>query len=151
MQDIMEQILSDWNKLNNAQEIEIIKEYANFGRFITMAILCEQYLLLHSRFDYFDSDFNHLITVFTYIMSFCYILVQFLSNFLLDITYSKNESRIRQFPVLIECFLDQQKYFFLILFVICFVTVCSFTMIVATETLTLSYVQHGCSLFEIAR
>jgi len=108
-------------------------------------------ILSHSRFDYFDSDFNYSITVFIYIMTVCFILIEFLSNFLLDITSSKNESRVRQFPVLIEFFVDQQKYFFQILLVMCFVAVCSFTTVIATETLTLSYIQHGCSLFEIAK
>jgi len=48
MQDIMERILYDWNELNNAKEIEIIKEYANIGRFITLVATCEQYLLLNN-------------------------------------------------------------------------------------------------------
>jgi len=151
----MEQILCDWNELNNVQEIEIIKEYANIGRFITLVSTCEQYLLWiilsHSRFDYFDSDFNHSITVVVYLMIFCVILILFLSNFLLDITSSKNESRLRQFPILIELFVDQEKYFFQFLLAMCFIAVCSFTTVVATETLTSSYIQHGCSLFEIAK
>jgi len=49
MQGIMERILCDWNELNNV-EIEIIKEYANIGRFITLVTTCEQYLLLNSNF-----------------------------------------------------------------------------------------------------
>jgi len=155
MQDIMERILYDWNELDNVQEIEIIKKYANVGRFISLVSTCKQYLswiiLLHSRFDYFDLDLNHSITVVIYIMIFCFILIQFLSNFLLDITSSKNESRLRQFPVLIELFVDQQKYFFQILLALCFIALCSFTTVVATETLTLLYIQHGCSLFKIAK
>jgi len=48
LQGIMERILCDWNELNNVQEIEIIKEYTNIGRFITLITTCEQYFLLNN-------------------------------------------------------------------------------------------------------
>lgn len=40
----MERMLRDWNELSNVQEIEIIKEYADFGRFITLITTGKQYL-----------------------------------------------------------------------------------------------------------
>jgi len=43
MQDLMQRILCDWNELNNLQEIKIIKEYADIGRFITLIVTCKQY------------------------------------------------------------------------------------------------------------
>jgi len=49
----MERILCDWNELNNVQEIEIIKEYANIGRFITLVTTCEQYLLLNNSLAFY--------------------------------------------------------------------------------------------------
>ncbi|XP_011861083.1 PREDICTED: uncharacterized protein LOC105558149 isoform X2 [Vollenhovia emeryi] len=126
MRDLMRQMLKNWNELHNEQEIEIIKEYSDIGRFITV-----------------------LTTLFIYVSILCFILSQFLSNFLLDITFSKNESRLRQFPILIECFIDQQKHFFFILSVIGFFVVSGLTTVVATETLSVSYIQHACGLFEI--
>jgi len=103
------------------------------------------------KFVHFNSDFNCLITVFIYVSFFCVILVQFLSNFFFNTTSDKNESRLRQLPILVECFIDQQKYFFLILFLIYFAAICGLTMVVATETINMSYVHHACGLFEIAR
>ncbi|XP_028049929.1 uncharacterized protein LOC114255453 [Monomorium pharaonis] len=44
LQDLMEQILYNWNKLSNVQEIKILKQYANFGRYITLITTCKQYL-----------------------------------------------------------------------------------------------------------
>ncbi|XP_071567629.1 uncharacterized protein [Temnothorax nylanderi] len=126
MQAIMERILCDWNDLNDAQEIEIIKEYADIGRFITMITI-----------------------LFIYVSFFSCILTQFLSNFLLDIISSRNESRPRQLPILVECFTDQQKYFFLILLLVCLVFLCGITTVAATETLNMSYIHHACGLFEI--
>ncbi|XP_011861073.1 PREDICTED: uncharacterized protein LOC105558143 [Vollenhovia emeryi] len=127
MRGLMERMVDDWNTLNNKQEIEIIKEFSDIGRFITL-----------------------ITTLFIYVSIFCFILSQFLSNFLLDITFSKNESRLRQFPVLIECFIDQQKHFFLILSVMGIFVVSGLTTVVATETLNMSYTHHACGLFEIA-
>jgi len=50
-----------------------------------------------------------------------------------------------------ECFIDQQKYFFLILLIVCLCSMYAFITVIATETLTMSYTQHACDLFEIAR
>ena len=47
MRDLMKRILSDWNELNNLQEIKIIKEYADIGRFITLIATCKQYLNIY--------------------------------------------------------------------------------------------------------
>lgn len=148
----MKRLLYDWSELNNVQEIEIIKEYADFGRYITLTTTCKQYL------EYFFCIWKSItliqiliITVFIYVLNFCFILILFLSNFLLDITSNKNESRPRQFPILMECFLDQQKYFFPILLAVCLCVMCAFTTVIATETLAMSYTQHACGLFEIAR
>ncbi|KYN05346.1 hypothetical protein ALC62_03630 [Cyphomyrmex costatus] len=127
VQDLMKRIICDWNELNNLREIEIIKKYANIGRFITI-----------------------ITTLFIYISIFCFILIQYLSNFFFNITFDKNESHPRQLPVLIECFMDQQKNFCLILIIMCLAVVCGFTTVVATETIHMSYTHHACGLFEIA-
>ncbi|XP_011861064.1 PREDICTED: uncharacterized protein LOC105558140 isoform X2 [Vollenhovia emeryi] len=124
---LMERIQHDWNQLNDMQEIEIIKEYAAFARLITL-----------------------ITTLFFYVSIFSFIVAQFLFNILLDITSSKNESRLRQFPVLIECFIDQQKYYFPILIQIYIIVVCGLTTVVATEMLNMSFILHACGLFDVA-
>ncbi|XP_011861077.1 PREDICTED: uncharacterized protein LOC105558146 [Vollenhovia emeryi] len=123
----MEQIHKNWHKLHNKREIEIIKKYSDIGRFITLTT-----------------------TLFIYVSILCFILSQFLSNYLLDIISSKNASRTRQLPILIECFIDQQKHFFFILSIICFGILNGLSTVVATETLNMSYTYHACGLFEIA-
>ncbi|XP_011861070.1 PREDICTED: uncharacterized protein LOC105558142 isoform X2 [Vollenhovia emeryi] len=127
IRDLMERVQCDWNGLNNTQEVEIIKEYSAVGRFITI-----------------------ITSLFMYTCISCFILVLFLSNFLLNVTSSTNESRLRQFPVIIECFVDHQKYFFPILLQLCVVATCGLTTVVATETINMSYVHHACGLFEVA-
>ncbi|XP_011861075.1 PREDICTED: uncharacterized protein LOC105558144 isoform X2 [Vollenhovia emeryi] len=127
IRSLMEQMLKNWNELHNKQEIEIIKEYSNIGRFITL-----------------------ITSLIIYVLGGCIILMQFLSNFLLDITSSKNESHLRQFPILFECFIDQQKYFYPLLLLLSLAVMSGMTTMVATETLSLSHAYHACGLFEIA-
>ncbi|TGZ45825.1 hypothetical protein DBV15_02677 [Temnothorax longispinosus] len=96
------------------------------------------------------NEFFVIGMIFIYVSIFSCILTQFLSNFLLDIISSRNESRPRQLPILVECFIDQQKYFFPILLLVCLVVLCGLTTVAATETLNMSYTHHACGLFEIA-
>ncbi|XP_071628216.1 uncharacterized protein [Temnothorax longispinosus] len=128
MRNVMDQVRCDWTVLNNVQEVKIIKKYSAIGRFITL-----------------------IATLFTYGSTFIFVMILFLSSFFLqDITSNKNESHLRQFPIRVECFIDQQKYFLLILLAIGIVGVCGITTALATEVLNMSYAYHACSLFEIA-
>ncbi|XP_026828767.1 uncharacterized protein LOC105287134 isoform X1 [Ooceraea biroi] len=127
MRDLMEHVRSDWNELNTMQEVEIIKKYSAFGKLITV-----------------------VATSFIYLCILCVIVEQISMNLYLDFTTAANESRIREFPALIECFIDHQKYFYPILSYMFLVIVCGQTTMIATETLYMTYTQHACGLFEIA-
>ncbi|XP_036138644.1 uncharacterized protein LOC118644113 isoform X2 [Monomorium pharaonis] len=127
MQSLIERVHIDWNEINNARELEIIKKYSAIGRLITL-----------------------VTTLSIYLSTFSFILIQLLSNFVLDITKAVNESRLRQFPAEIECFVDQQKYFTPLLLYLFFVVLCSLTVLIAVETLFMLYTQHACGLFEVA-
>ncbi|XP_070159881.1 uncharacterized protein [Polyergus mexicanus] len=127
MRGLMKQVRRDWNALSSAQEIEIIKKYWAFGRFITL-----------------------ITTLFIYLSIFGFILVQFLSNFLLDIATTANLSRSRRLPIKVEYFMDQQKYFTPLLLHIFLIVLCGLTTVAATETLSMLYMQHACGLFQIA-
>ncbi|XP_020295570.1 uncharacterized protein LOC109860710 [Pseudomyrmex gracilis] len=128
LRDIMERIRSDWIELNNAQEIEIIKKYSAFGKFITIG------------------------TVLFMCASLCgYILLHVILNYILDYVTAANESRSRPIPIKVEYFVDQQKYYALIMSHIFLFVLSGFMTVIATETLLMSYAQHACGLFEIAK
>jgi hypothetical protein len=40
----MERMQCDWNELNNAQEVEIIKKYSAIGRFLTIFCTRKQHV-----------------------------------------------------------------------------------------------------------
>ncbi|XP_077258675.1 uncharacterized protein LOC143895451 isoform X2 [Temnothorax americanus] len=128
MRNVMDQVRCDWAVLNNVQEIKIIKKYSAIGRFIAL-----------------------IATLFVYGSVFIFVMILFLSSFLLqDITSNKNESHLQQFPIRVECFIDQQKYFLPIVLGIGIVGVSGITTALATEMLNMSCAYHACSLFEIA-
>ncbi|XP_020295569.1 uncharacterized protein LOC109860709 [Pseudomyrmex gracilis] len=128
MRDVMERLRSDWDELNNAQEIEIIKKYSALGKVIAI-----------------------FTTLFLYISACGFIFIQVLSNYFLDWTSSANESRPWQLPVVVEYFVDQQKYYVPILSHIFFVTLVAVTVVAGTETLNMTLAHHVCALFEIAK
>ncbi|XP_025988025.2 uncharacterized protein LOC113003306 [Solenopsis invicta] len=125
-QDLIERVRINWNELNNARELEIIKKYSAFGKLITL--------------------------VSTWVINlsvFGVIIMTVLVNYVLKVPTSANESRQREFPAEIECFVDHQKYFAPLLVYMFFVVWSSLTVLAASETLFMSYTQHACGLFEI--
>ncbi|XP_032675038.1 uncharacterized protein LOC116845907 isoform X2 [Odontomachus brunneus] len=68
---------------------------------------------------------------------------------LLDIVVPMDKPRPRKFPIQVECFLDQQKYFYLYYFVITITGFVGMTVLMATENMFMIFVQHACGLFEI--
>ncbi|XP_072744267.1 uncharacterized protein [Anoplolepis gracilipes] len=127
IRNVMDQVQRDWNILSNAQEIEIIQKYWAIGRFITL-----------------------ITTLFIYLSILGAVLMEVLSIFLLDITTTVNQTRSRRFPIKTEYFINQQKYFFPLLFHIFLFALGGLTTVAATETLSMSYAQHACGLYQIA-
>ncbi|XP_026828774.1 uncharacterized protein LOC105287226 isoform X2 [Ooceraea biroi] len=124
---LLERIQHDWSILTNAREIEIIKKYSAIGKFITL-----------------------LVILFIHLSAFGFVLIYLVSTFLSDTAVDVNESNIRNLPGLTEYFIDQQKYFFLILFHISFFVWCGLAVVAATESFYMSLIQHACGLFQIA-
>ncbi|XP_071628232.1 uncharacterized protein [Temnothorax longispinosus] len=127
MRGLVERVRFDWSELNNVRELEIIKRYSAIGRFITL-----------------------VTTLFIYMSIFGFVVVQLLANFILDYITAANESRPRRLPAEAECFVDQEKYFTLLMSYVFLVVICGLTTVIAIETLFMSYTQHACGLFEVA-
>ncbi|KAL0126441.1 hypothetical protein PUN28_005061 [Cardiocondyla obscurior] len=67
----------------------------------------------------------------------------------LDFILPLDNPRPRRLPILIECFLDQDKYFYYILLGIIMASLLGMTVIMATENMYMIFVQHSCALFEV--
>lgn len=69
----------------------------------------------------------------------------------LDIVAPLNESRPCELFAIATFFFDQEKYFVPIFLHMTVALSAEVTIIVATDTMSLIYVQHACALFKIAR
>ncbi|XP_011860196.1 PREDICTED: uncharacterized protein LOC105557549 [Vollenhovia emeryi] len=124
---LMEHIRIDWNALQDEEEVEIIRKYAKTAR----------------RYMYTFAGLAYPGTV-------AYVSMPFLPD-ILDIVAPLNESRMRNLPFLVEYFLDEQKYFYLILLHMIATIIIGIVTVVATETLTFALIYHICGMFEIVR
>ncbi|XP_020295571.1 uncharacterized protein LOC109860711 [Pseudomyrmex gracilis] len=149
MRDLMERVRCDWNEFSNAQEIEIIKKYSAVGKLMTTGVTCKQ----HFRTTIFPNSYKDIrfAVVFMYTSISCFVVVQIISNYLYDLATTANESRIRRIPILAEYFVDQEKYYSFIVMHLFLLALSGLSTLVATETLFMSYMQHACGLFEIAK
>ncbi|XP_019888129.2 uncharacterized protein LOC105282125 isoform X1 [Ooceraea biroi] len=123
---LMEQVQSDWNSLQNEEELRIIHRHTRNARdFITITITCFYLIIL-------------------------FVTVAFLWPNILNIVMPLNESRrSRQFPDAMEYFIDQEKYIYLLTFysvVIAFVTV---SVTLSIEAFGVLHIHHICAMFQI--
>lgn len=91
-----------------------------------------------------------MFSVIVYLGTSFFLLIIFVPDFL-DIISPLDEPRPRQLPAQIECFLDQEKYFYLISFAFIIVTFLGITVLMATENMYMIFIQHACALFELIR
>lgn len=62
-----------------------------------------------------------------------------------------NETRPHSMHVLAEYFVDSEKYFPLMVLHEIIACLAGFSTILATGTITMAYVQHGCGMLKIVR
>lgn len=91
-----------------------------------------------------------IISVGMYFLLVSYIFVQF-TSILLDIVIPLNESRPRELLFPAEYFIDQQKYFYVIIIHIFMGLFFIGTSVIATESFSLANACHAFGLFKIAR
>ncbi|KAF3054355.1 Odorant receptor 270 [Nylanderia fulva] len=122
---LFDQIQRDWHLIKNTDELKIIQKYANKSRFFTI--------------------FSGSIV---YPGTFAFISIIFIPD-ILNIIAPLDEPRQRQFPIHVELFVDSEKYFYLISILIMLAAFLGMTVLMATETMYMIFLQHTCGLFEL--
>ncbi|RLU23678.1 hypothetical protein DMN91_003884 [Ooceraea biroi] len=123
---IFNRVRYDWTILKNQAELDIIQKYACNARFHTITFM--------------------LIGI---VIGMGIIILSSIS-FILDAIIPLNESRPLWLPIIVEYFVDQERYFFAILIhTFMFVYVGCIT-IAAIATMLIAYVLHNCAIFEVA-
>ncbi|KAL6448861.1 hypothetical protein ACFW04_000541 [Cataglyphis niger] len=123
---LLEQISYDCIAITDTQEIAIIQKYASRGR---------QYTLYSG--------------LLIYIATALFILTLFIPD-ILNLVMPTDKPRPRLLPTPVECFIDEQRYFYAIVSDMTIIAVVGMTTFVATETMFMIFIQHACGLFEIA-
>lgn len=105
--------------------------------------------------------FVELLNYFNFLLFNNYIVVAYSLPFfiagghllpdILDFMEPLNQSRSHQLLILAEYFVDNEKYFYLI---VLYITLCFFLFqitLMSTTSIYIMYIQHMCSMFQIAR
>ncbi|XP_050461857.1 uncharacterized protein LOC126856902 [Cataglyphis hispanica] len=124
---MMDKVQSDWNILNDKKEIEIIEKYAHRINVYTI-----------------------FLTLFVCISLIVFIFIEF-SPIIFDILMPLNETRPRNMHVQAEYFVDSEKYFLFMVLHEIIACIAGFITILATGTISMAYVQHGCGMLKIVR
>lgn len=62
-----------------------------------------------------------------------------------------DKPRPRQLPVQVEVFFDIESYFYVFFLFYITVVFLGMTILMATETMYMAFIQHACGLFEVVR
>ncbi|XP_076544923.1 uncharacterized protein LOC143305395 [Osmia lignaria lignaria] len=127
VKNIMEKVKYDWDIVKTIEELNILKEYAKKGKFYINTFSLVTYSCLAVTW----------LTPFT--------------NELLDLVKPLNESRARKLPILVELFIDQEKFHYPISFMFNLLLLMDCICIIAIIHVTTMWFQHVLSLFEIIR
>ncbi|XP_036142844.1 uncharacterized protein LOC105834270 [Monomorium pharaonis] len=126
MKDLLMQLQHIFNELKDESENAIIKKYGQNGKRYTVVLI-----------------------IFV-VGSGCFLIgVHFLST-ISDIILSRNVSRLHNMLIVTEYFIDQEKYFYLIMLHIYAAIYTGALTVVSTGTLLIAYFQYICGLFKIS-
>nr|XP_012231777.1 PREDICTED: uncharacterized protein LOC105677617 [Linepithema humile] len=127
VKNLMEQLQHMCDNLKDNNEIAIVEKYGNNAKRYTIILTIMVGIGLSTMM------IVHLWPAF-----FHFIL-------------SVNQSRPRHLQIMAEYFVDQEKYFYLLLFhTIAAISIGIFA-VVATGTMLIAFLQHACGMFRIAR
>ncbi|XP_071560227.1 uncharacterized protein [Temnothorax nylanderi] len=125
VKDLLMQFQHIYSQLKDKNEVAIIEEYSCSARRYTI-----------------------ILTIFAVSTAFVIITSQYWLNTL--VVLPKNVSQLRHLPIMMEYFIDQEKYFYLILLHFNAVICVGWASILAIGTMLITYFQCICGMFRIA-
>ncbi|XP_077264010.1 uncharacterized protein LOC143898422 isoform X1 [Temnothorax americanus] len=126
VKDLLTQLQYTYNGLRDKYENIIIEKYSDNGKWYTITLI-----------------------IVAICSVFALIVAQFWSN-IYDVVLSRNVSESRHLLITTEYFIDQEKYFYLIVLHICAALCIGSTAMIAIGTMLIAYLQHTCGMFRIS-
>ncbi|XP_071653009.1 uncharacterized protein [Temnothorax longispinosus] len=126
IKNLMEQLQCIYDDIMDKNEITIIDRYGDIANrytiTFTICLFCSVSVITITQL---WPDFNNIIL-------------------------SANKSRSYRLQVSTECFIDQEKYYYLLLLHINLAIFIGLTVLVATGSMLIAFLQHACGMFKIA-
>ncbi|XP_039311525.1 uncharacterized protein LOC105198351 isoform X2 [Solenopsis invicta] len=127
MKNLLMELQCVFNELKDEHEVAIVEEYTCIGKRYTIGL---------AAFGFCGLSVS--------------ILAQFWSKIFAFVILSKNVSQPYHLHVVTEYFIDQEKYFYLIVFHMYLVFSIGGTVLIAIGAMLITYLQHTCGMFRIA-
>ncbi|KYN37732.1 hypothetical protein ALC56_07931, partial [Trachymyrmex septentrionalis] len=132
----------------NAEEYEIMKKYATNAKLITLAYFCKDKSLFIILILTNYGRLFHFVAVHI-LLCLCMFLLISLMPTLLNIVSPLNESRPIIMPYSAYYFVDEEKYYFYIMFHITTCLTIALLALLAHDCVLFIYIEHVCSLFAV--
>jgi len=155
VRDLTHHLFIDWKELRTSEEFEIMKSYAENSRRFSLIYLGEK-LTRDDPFDFYnDSSIVFFSShVILYIAVYCFLAVLIFMSmslvpYTLNIVWPLNQSRPILPPYRGYYFVDNQEHFFQILWHSIVAWELVIAVLVAHDSLFVTYVEHICSMFAL--
>ncbi|XP_025074017.1 uncharacterized protein LOC112552613 [Pogonomyrmex barbatus] len=125
MKHLMDLIWYHWSIIQDKQEVAILKKYTKFSRRFTLFML-------------------HIFSLSIFV-----IIMGHMLPMILDIIIPLNSSRPRHFYMIMEYFIDQERYFLWLLLHTSMTLLVAALMVLSIGTMLMSCVFHACAMFKI--
>ncbi|XP_070523050.1 uncharacterized protein [Cardiocondyla obscurior] len=158
MKYLLTQLQQTYNNLKDKYEITIVEKYTYIAKRTTVILARKIHffyftslLLLHMD-TYITKAIKKFLLFFT-VFGLCNIITlisKFWLSYIFDVSLSRNVSMSRYLIITMEYFIDQEKYFYLIILYPYVAIIIGISTLIATGSMMVAYLQHTCGMFEIS-
>ncbi|XP_043273343.1 uncharacterized protein [Venturia canescens] len=125
MKELLSALANDWEKFKGREEIEVLNKYAMNGRKLTLS--------------YAGCMYGSMIP---------FMIIPVVPN-VMNALSPANATVARQLMFRVDYLLDAEKYYYLLLIHSYFGTMAYITLVIAIDTMLMTYVQHACGSFAV--
>ncbi|KAF3054444.1 Odorant receptor 159 [Nylanderia fulva] len=138
IKDLTDHLFVDWDTLETQEEREILKKYAENGRWYSLIYACK----------------HTLLTKFVLVAAYCYMsTISFITTSLIpqimDIVFPLNTSRPIMLAYPAHYFVNEEQYFYYIFFHMLITALVCMTGLIAHDCMFFIYIEHVCGLFAV--
>lgn len=153
MKLLMDLMWYHWTIIRDEREAAILEKHGRFTRRFTMAMMRKSEAFPRLRSRYFRRPKSNRSQFRSEVFSsgMCVVTIGHYLPVILDMVAPLNSSRPRNFYILMEYFVDQERYFLPILLHTIVSLLVGCMVVLSAGTTFMAYMQHACAMLKIAR